>query len=162
MSKAKKKAKLPKRIAGVKVPKALRRARLAELLSSPVGQAIVADAIVGAAGLLAAKAKDHPKARHLAHEAKEGAEHAGHDAAQAGREVAHSAGAAGATLAYALSEAAHAFAEALRRGPPMESRSFAGRDETPPAWTPEFTPEEPPPVRGGRKKQHSAYEAGPL
>lgn len=44
--KAKKRNRLPKRIAGVKVPKALRRGQLGQLLASPVGQAILIESVV--------------------------------------------------------------------------------------------------------------------
>lgn len=38
---------LPKRIAGVKVPKSVRKGRLGELLASPEGPALLADALRG-------------------------------------------------------------------------------------------------------------------
>jgi uncharacterized protein (DUF1501 family) len=44
--KAKTRNRLPKRVAGVKVPKALRRGRLGRLLASPVGQAIIIESVV--------------------------------------------------------------------------------------------------------------------
>ena len=48
------KAKLPKTIAGVKVPKAVRTSGLLdELLNSPLGREILAEAIVAAAGAVA-------------------------------------------------------------------------------------------------------------
>jgi hypothetical protein len=57
MAKGKKKGqgKLPKRIAGMKVPKALRRSggQAAAWLASPTGRGIMASALVGAATLLA-------------------------------------------------------------------------------------------------------------
>ncbi|THD75131.1 MAG: hypothetical protein E7812_17835 [Phenylobacterium sp.] len=36
---------LPKKIAGVKVPKSVRRGRFGELLASPTGQALIAEAV---------------------------------------------------------------------------------------------------------------------
>lgn len=49
MAKAKKKDKpvdlLPKRIAGVKVPKKVRRGRFGQLLASPSGQKLILDAL---------------------------------------------------------------------------------------------------------------------
>jgi hypothetical protein len=51
----KKKAILPKRIAGVKVPKTLRRGRAAKFLSSPVGIALLSDALVTAGAMLTKK-----------------------------------------------------------------------------------------------------------
>lgn len=51
---AKRKAKFPKRIAGVKVPKALRRAAkpMAQFMDTPLGRSLVAQAVVSAAGAL--------------------------------------------------------------------------------------------------------------
>ena len=42
---AKKKNFLPKKIAGVKVPKAARKGRFGELLASPAGQSALAEAV---------------------------------------------------------------------------------------------------------------------
>jgi len=85
--KNKKKDLLPKRIGGVKVPKALRRGRAARFLTSPMGVDLISGAIVAAAGAAAAKQArpgsatrefaDHPLAgiRHLAGDAREGGQH---------------------------------------------------------------------------------------
>lgn len=159
MAKDKKKSKnqLPKKIAGVKVPKAVRRGRFAELLTSRTGQALIAEALLGAGALAAgAKAADNPRVRRAAHDAKEKVTHAGGDAG-------HDVSAAGATLAYAFGEAARAFAEALRHGGPAEPRSFAAENDEP-AWTPDDGGSQGPRVAGreSRKKQQTAYEAGPL
>jgi hypothetical protein len=53
MSKGKK-AKLPKRIAGIKVPKALRKSggSLAGLVESPAGRKVLAEALMAVAGVL--------------------------------------------------------------------------------------------------------------
>jgi hypothetical protein len=49
-----KKIKLPKRILGLRIPKALRRSKTIEaILSSPLGREIVAGALVAAAGAMA-------------------------------------------------------------------------------------------------------------
>ena len=72
MSKKKKRTKglLPKRIAGVKVPRAVRKGRFGELLASQTGQALIAEALMGAVALGAAKkASDSPKARGAVHDA---------------------------------------------------------------------------------------------
>lgn len=112
MAKKKRKTKslLPKRIAGVKVPKAVRKGRFGELLASRTGQVLIAEAIMAAGAIAGAKkAGESPKARRLAHETAERVRHAGDSGS---REV----GAAGATLAFALGEAARSFADALRHG----------------------------------------------
>lgn len=72
MSKKKTRALLPRKIAGVKVPRKARKGRFAELLASPTGQKLIAEAIVAGgvaiAGKLAAKS---PKVRKVATAAKE-------------------------------------------------------------------------------------------
>lgn len=161
MSKSKKKAKggsaLPKRIAGVKVPKAVRRGRFAELLASRQGQAVIAEAILGAGAIAAGlKAKDDPQVRKVAKDAKDSLVHAGGDAAAG-------AGTASATLAYAIAEGARAFAQALRHGGPAEPRSFTADAEAE-AWTPDYGAPEPAADDGkaARKKQPTAQDVSPL
>ena len=51
MSKRKKKLKLPKRIAGVKIPKAVRKGPVADFLNSSGGQVLLAEALVLAGGI---------------------------------------------------------------------------------------------------------------
>lgn len=81
-SKKKKQAVLPKRIAGVKVPKALRKGRAGRFLASPMGVALVSEAAVAAGawaagkqakpGSAARRFADHPLASlsHLANDAR--------------------------------------------------------------------------------------------
>ena len=68
MAKATKKAKLPKTIAGVKVPKALRKlGPLGRLIDHPLGREILADALIAAAGAAAAALVKHrPSAAQMA------------------------------------------------------------------------------------------------
>jgi len=132
MAKSKKKSKglIPKKIAGVKVPKKVRRGRFGELLASKTGQAVIAQAILGAGAVAAGlKAKDSPKVRSAARDAK-------HKVAEKADGAAHDAGAAGSAFAYALGEAARSFAEALRQGEPK--RREGSRDEEPAKWTPDY------------------------
>ena len=51
MAKRKRKLKLPKRIAGVKIPKAARKGPVADFINSSGGQVLLAEALVLAAGL---------------------------------------------------------------------------------------------------------------
>lgn len=150
----KKKAHLPKRIAGVKVPKSVRKGRLGELLASPTGQALIAEAVVAAGAMGAArKAKNSPKVRHFMHDAGERVHHAG-DRLHHG-DARQEAGAMGATLAYALGEAARSFADALHgRDGGHEPDKDAGR-----ASTQEDRSDQ---VRDTKKKREHSYEAGPL
>jgi hypothetical protein len=130
MAKSRKKSKglIPKRIAGVKVPKKVRKGRFGELLASKTGQAVIAQAILGASAVAAGlKAKNDPKVRKAAKDAKQRAADTAHDAKLA-------TGEAGSTLAYALSEAAKTFAEALRGEP----RSFAAQGDAETVWTPDY------------------------
>lgn len=159
--KKKAKAALPKRIAGVKVPKAVRRSRFGDLLASRTGQALIAEALLGA-GVLAAgkKASENPKVREATHDAKV-------RTLKAGDEAAHDVGAAGATLAYALGEAARSFAEALRHGEPSAGGGARALDDgEEPAWAPDYGAPEAEATGGKRKaakkKQPPAQEAGPL
>ena len=46
-----KKLKLPKRIAGIKIPKTIRKGSVGEFMSSPAGQLVIAEALVAAAGV---------------------------------------------------------------------------------------------------------------
>jgi len=142
MAKKKRKTKslLPKRIAGVKVPKAVRKGRFGELLASRTGQVLIAEAIMAAGAVAGAKkAGESPKARHLVHEAAERVRHAGDGGS---REI----GAASATLAYALGEAARSFADALRQGDDGHEAPRRAAQEDGDA----------------EKKRQQAYEAGPL
>jgi len=58
MAKKKRKALLPKRIAGVKVPKSARKGRFGELLASRTGQALLADALIGTVPMKARGGRD--------------------------------------------------------------------------------------------------------
>jgi hypothetical protein len=158
MGKKRKRSKgiIPKRIAGVKVPKAVRKGRFGELLASKTGQALIAHAILGAGAVAAGlKAKDSPKVRDAAHDAK-------HTVGDAAANAGGAAGDVSATLAFALGEAARSFADALRhRG--GEPRSFAPEDQADAAalaWTPYGAPESEVPSET-RKKQPRAHEAHP-
>jgi hypothetical protein len=141
--KKKNKSLLPKRIAGVKVPKAVRKGRFAELIASKAGQALIAETIMAAGAIAGAKkASDSPKARSFVHDTAEAVRDAGDsDKVDVGsaREV----------VAYAVGEAVRSFAEALRSGP-----GGGKSDEDLSDW------------REGEadygKKKRSSYEAGPL
>jgi hypothetical protein len=132
---AKKKSFLPRKIAGVKVPKSVRRGRFGELLASQSGQAILAEAIVAAGAAVGAKkVADSPRAKRVVGAAAQRVQDAGHD-------VADKATAATGVLAYALGEAARSFAQALNRpdggnGVPSDA-----------AWTPD------PPIEAESKKK---------
>lgn len=123
----KSKGLLPKRIAGVKVPKKVRKGRFGELLASKTGQALIVQAIIAAGAVAGAKkAAGDPKARGAIADLAGKVKSAGEDA---GDQVAETSSA----VTYALGEAARTFAEALHRGGPAseEATSWeaAGADE---------------------------------
>jgi hypothetical protein len=153
MSRKKKKSKslLPKRIAGVKVPKAVRKGRFGELLASKTGQALIAEALMAAGGVAAAKkASDSPEARSFVHDAAETVRRAG-DTDKV------DAGSARDVLAYALGEAARSFADALRQGP---NGHDANGHDTPAEETPDWLTAQA--EVDDAKKKHSASVAAPL
>jgi hypothetical protein len=100
------KVKIPKKVAGVKVPKMLRKSPIAALVDSPLGREILADAIVAAAtAAAAALVKHRPSARQMA-DAGEAVVDAGSDAAAATRDTVQNAAGAVAGL---VTEAAQQF-----------------------------------------------------
>lgn len=157
MARKKQKAKgsaggLPKRIAGVKVPKAMRKGRFGALLTSPVGVKLMTDAIE--AGVVFATRKgakkgspvrtfaEHPvtSARLAAYSAADLVAGLKHGAADRAGSALHGAEDAGDRLGHAFAEAARAFAAALHAPAPApgdgatatgESRSFAAADSGP-------------------------------
>jgi hypothetical protein len=96
--KAQGKGKLPKTVAGVKVPKILRTSALATLFESPLGRQILADALIAAAGAAAAAlVQNRPTGKQIAN-AGEAVADAGADAAAATRDTVQSAAGAVANL----------------------------------------------------------------
>lgn len=85
------KGKVPKKIAGVKVPKALRKGPASSLLESPVAREILADVLVAAATAAAAALVKNRSTKRQVAKAGEAAVDAGVDAATATREVVQSA-----------------------------------------------------------------------
>lgn len=131
MAKKRKKASLPKRLAGVKIPKKVRKGRLGALLASPLGQELLAGSVAVAGGALAArKAKHSPETRRLAGKLKHAGEHRVEDTE-----------AAASLFAHALGEAARSFAEALQSGGRHEPDWTGERDDRPAAKKkPSYTP----------------------
>jgi hypothetical protein len=129
---AKKKAKLlPKKIAGVKIPKTVRRGEFGKFLASPDGQKMVAQALVVAAGAV------------MGHEAGQGDKAKGGGAGLKG--VASGAGAAIAQgrLPHAFAAAIDAFKAALE---PPAYAEYAAAEVAP----------EPPPAADAKKKRSAA------
>jgi hypothetical protein len=125
-----KRLKVPKRIAGVKIPKAIRKGPVGDFLNSSAGQVLVAEAVLAAGGALAAGRTDprspagktlrHPL-RQLKRATRAAMHERGHatDALADGRE----------RLAFALSEAVAAFRAALSTEPPEPRAGDLESDE---------------------------------
>ena len=110
------KAKLPKRIAGVKIPKRIRKGPLGQFLCSRTGQAMVAEALVIASGALAAQrvtaAPGSATGEFLSSSARQ-LKRAGRAAAAKGSDAHEFMGIATERLAYAGLEGLRAFRDAL-------------------------------------------------
>ena len=105
----KSKSVLPKRIAGVKVPKSIRKGRFGEFLATPTGQKLVAEAIMAVGAVAGArKAAKSDKAKDLADSAKDKALDLKVDARDRASD-------ASGVIAYAIGEAARSFSDAIRR-----------------------------------------------
>ncbi|HEX2561977.1 hypothetical protein [Phenylobacterium sp.] len=138
-----KKGSLPKRIAGVKVPKRVRR-DLNGLLSSKLGRTIIADVLVAAgAAMVGTQAKQNSKTRQFLHDHPPG------EAPAAVRDGAGAAASGSSALAFALGEASRSFIDALHRGKAMADARAA--------W-PELKEDEPAPAK---KKPGSGTETSP-
>jgi hypothetical protein len=134
------KIKLPKRVAGVKIPKRVRKGPIAGFLNSGAGQLILAQTLVAAAGVFAASKTDPDSqtgdlVRHPVDRAK-----------RAGRAIADVSSDQTARLSYALKEASRAFRTAMERGPEAAASSAQPWPQSP------YTAEEVQPVA---KKKHS-------
>lgn len=120
MAKRKKnKAALPKRVAGLKIPKAVRKGGWPALLASPIGAGVVSNLITAAAaGMAGHEAQRGSRTRRAAAHATGGVEHA---VGNAGAAMNHQAQA----FTYALGEAARTFADTFRAGRTPETAQAA-------------------------------------
>jgi hypothetical protein len=100
--------KLPKKIAGVKIPKTVRRGAIGDFLASKAGQKLVAEAVTAAVAALVVKKQAEPGSatRKTARKAKDKVDEAA--------ERAPAEGVGAGSLAFAFSEAGRAFHDALR------------------------------------------------
>lgn len=108
------KIKLPKRVAGVKIPKSVRKGPIAGFLNSSGGQLILAQTLVAAAGVFAASKTD-PDSK-----TGEFVRHPVSRLKQVGRSAAGFTADQRARLSFALQEAARAFKAAMERNPAAE------------------------------------------
>ena len=112
------KFKIPKRIAGVKIPKAVRKGPVAGFLNSSGGQLILAQALVAAAGALAASRTDENSS------VGEAVRHPVDAAKDIGRNLQREGADQAARLSFALREAARSFRAAMEQGPPAGDPSW--------------------------------------
>lgn len=104
------KIKLPKRVAGVKIPKAVRKGPITHFLNSGAGQLLIAETLVAAAAAFTAvKADESGKVA-------ETLKHPVDSMRRAGEAVAGAGAGESERLAHAFRTACRAFVEALRDG----------------------------------------------
>jgi hypothetical protein len=134
MAKKKRPALLPKRIGGVKVPKAARRGRFGELLASQTGRSLLAEAVQAEGGepltVTIADPGLRSFAEHIAERLQPGADRK----------------AASAALAFAFGEAARVFITALdehQRTQPPPTDGSAPSGQTPAGSKPKRSPAAP-------------------
>ena len=114
------KIKLPKRVAGVKIPKSVRKGPVGQFLNSGAGQILIAEALVAAAGAFAVSRSDlHSNIGDVVRHPIDATRRVGRHAARGGADRA-------ARMSYALKEAARAFRDAMEVAP----REIAPSDES--------------------------------
>ena len=64
-SKGKSKIKVPKRVAGVKIPKAVRKGPVVDFVNSSAGRLLIAQALTAAVAVFAVKESDSPTSRRV-------------------------------------------------------------------------------------------------
>lgn len=102
---AKAKLKLPKRIAGVKIPKTVRKGPVGQFLNSSAGQLLVAEALIAAGGAFVAREAG-----------AQGDKRSGSSASDRTATAQHMLERGSARLSFAFGEAVRAFRAALQDG----------------------------------------------
>jgi hypothetical protein len=128
-----KRIKIPKRVAGVKVPKPIRKGPIADFLNSTAGQVLLAEALIAAAGLFAAKRINDEDAGEVLRHPLDSLQRAG---LRVGARI-HDSGEAihrnTARLQFALGEGVRAFREALAEPSEVSPVGEAVRTDEPDA-----------------------------
>jgi hypothetical protein len=132
-----KRIKLPKRIAGIKIPKGIRKGPVIKFLNSPAGQVVLAQALLAIGGVFAVeKARDNDEPLNPADALKD-----------ATRNIGNRADVAGAKLTRAFAAAAHAFRDVMESDDDrtfdhdsMDSNVEAGRKKSRVRSEPPSTP----------------------
>ena len=115
------KIKVPKRVAGVKIPKSVRKGPALQFVNSSAGKLLVAEALTAALAMFAykqAQGENGAKLKETAHDAEDALK----------RNTAR--------LTYAFSEGVRAFREALATHDPREGEQLEANDEMPVASVP--------------------------
>ena len=108
------KVKVPKRVAGVKIPKVMRKGPVIDFLNSSGGQVLIAEALLLTAGAYSARHADPNSAGgELIQDQVRKVKHTALSGKVAGKRATRTASAAAERLSYAFSEALGAFREAL-------------------------------------------------
>src|SRR5918997_1091898 len=114
---AKRKLKLPKKIAGVKIPKVVRKGPVGQFLNSSAGQLLVAEALIAAGGaFFAAEMNDSD-------DKKGTARRLGRSGARSAEEAREFIERGSTRLSFAFGEAVRAFRTALKEGNPQQQPS---------------------------------------
>jgi hypothetical protein len=106
----KSKVRLPKKIAGMKIPKSVRKGPVARFLYSPGGQVAIAEALVIAAGVFSARQSPDSAAGQLLRNPSESLKAAGRSTVRAKDSVSRGSK----KLSYAFGEAIKSFRSALQ------------------------------------------------
>lgn len=108
-----KRIKIPKRIAGVKIPKTIRKGPIVDFLNTPAGEVVLAQAVLLIGGAFTIdKARDNGAMLHPLDTLKD-----------AGKDLRDKVGAKGGRLTQAFAAAAHAFRDAMEATDEQEPSS---------------------------------------
>ena len=126
-----KKLKVPKRIAGVKIPKSVRKGPVGTFLNSTAGQVLVAEAVLAAAGAVLVRSADpHSRTGQALRHPLQQLKRASRAAVHSGARTKGAAAEGSERLAEALREGVAAFRASLDRGA-VEPRAGELDVETP-------------------------------
>ena len=142
---SKSRIKITKRIAGVKIPKAIRKGPINDFMNSSAGQVLLAEAVMAAAGVFAVKGVNGEGAGEVL-------SHPADSLQRAGQKLGGHAGDSQATVARSTARLQFALAEAVRafRAALADPSGMPAMGEPPPVI--ESEPE------AGKKKSRSASE----
>jgi hypothetical protein len=110
---SKQRIKIPKRVAGVKVPKPIRKGPIMDFINSTAGQALLAQALVAAAGVFAVKRVNDENVGEVLRHPVDSVKRAGNRIGAGMSDSTEALSRNTARLQFALGEAVRAFREAL-------------------------------------------------